>query len=289
MRNRNSGPTGEVWKGVNVMTASAGCALIDQLCLDADPAVRFRLSDLTPDERRTLETDLTMAARIQQAQLPSKDFSYAGLEIDYHYSPASLVSGDYYDLFESNEGLLFLLGDVSGKGVASAMLASHLRAIFRSLAGCPLDEMVETANRVFCQSALAGQFATLIAGCLTRSGSVNFISAGHLPFLHLSSVGVRAQRSTEVPLGMLSGAGLTIHRLFLDIGDSLLVYTDGLTEARDPAGEQYGLQRVQNLAVRHRGMAPSDLVVEYLSDLLNFTEGAKQTDDLTLLAIRRTP
>jgi phosphoserine phosphatase RsbU/P len=88
---------------------------------------------------------------------------------------------------------------------------------------------------------------------------------------------------------MLSGAGLTIHRLFLDIGDSLLVYTDGLTEARDPAGEQYGLQRVQNLAVRHRGMAPSDLVVEYLSDLLNFTEGAKQTDDLTLLAIRRTP
>jgi sigma-B regulation protein RsbU (phosphoserine phosphatase) len=73
------------------------------------------------------------------------------------------------------------------------------------------------------------------------------------------------------------------------VGDSLLVYTDGLTEARDPGGEQYGLQRVRNLAARHHGLKPSDLVVECLSDLLNFTKGAKQTDDLTLLAIRRTP
>jgi hypothetical protein len=87
MRNRNSDRPGEVWKEMSMLTASTGCALIDQLCLDVLPSLRFRLSDLTLDERRTLETDLTMAARIQQAQLPSKDFCHAGLEIDYHYSP----------------------------------------------------------------------------------------------------------------------------------------------------------------------------------------------------------
>jgi len=281
--------TGKVRKEANVRTTPADYMFIDDASLDSDSASRFRLSDLTPSERRSLEADLTMAARIQQAQLPGKNFSPAGSEIGYHYAPAALVSGDYCDLIESDEGLLFLLGDVSGKGVASSMLVSHLRAIFRTLADCPLDTMIEAANRIFCQSALAGQFATLVAGRLMPDGSVEFVSAGHLPFLHLSSAGVRSQGSTGVPLGMFSGTRPTIHRLSLDRGDSLLIYTDGLTEARDPAGEHYDLQRVVKLATRHCWMAPSELVVECLTDLLNFTEGAKPIDDLTLLAIRRRP
>lgn len=266
-----------------------GSTFIDRFSLHRGPALQFCLNDLTPDERRILEIDLTLAARIQQAQLPSKDFSPEGLEIRYHYAPAALVSGDYCDLFESSNGLLFLLGDVSGKGVASSMLVSHLRAIFRSLADTPLDGMVEAANRIFFQSALADQFATLVAGRLTRNSSVEFISAGHPPFLHITNAGVRSQGSTEVPLGMFTGTRFKIHRFNLDIGDSLLIYTDGLTEAHNAAGEHYNLQRVVNLASRHHGMPPSELVAEFLSDLHNFTEGARQSDDLTLLVIRRRP
>jgi hypothetical protein len=84
----------------------------------------------------------------------------------YHYQPASMVSGDYCDLFEIDDGLLFMLGDVSGKGVAASMVMSHLHATFRTLAGAclPLDRMVQDANRIFCESTLAGQFATIVVG-----------------------------------------------------------------------------------------------------------------------------
>jgi sigma-B regulation protein RsbU (phosphoserine phosphatase) len=255
----------------------------------ADPLLQFCLDDLTRDERRALENDLTLAARIQQALLPNRDFSPAGWQAHYHYAPAGLVSGDYCDLFESNGSLLFLLGDVSGKGVAASMLMSHLHATFRSLADgdLPLDRMVEAANRIFCESTLAGQFATLVVGRASRDGSVEFVSAGHLPLLHLGNVEARAEGATGVPLGMFTAARFPVHRLSLESGEALLIYTDGLTEARNCAGEEYGMQRVKSVAALSRKPTPDGLISDCLSDLRNFTEGTKHTDDLTLLAIRR--
>jgi sigma-B regulation protein RsbU (phosphoserine phosphatase) len=256
----------------------------------ANPLIQFCLDDLTRDERRALESDLTLAARIQQALLPSHDFSPAGWQVRYHYAPAGLVSGDYCDLFESNGGLLFLLGDVSGKGVAASMLMSHLHATFRSLADAdlPLDRMVEGANRIFSESTLAGQFATLVVGRASLDGSVEFVSAGHLPLLHLGGLEARAEWATGVPLGMFTSTRFPVHRLSLAPGEALLIYTDGLTEARNSGGEEYGLHRVKSVAARQRATAaPDALISQCLSDLHNFTAGTKQTDDLTLLAIQR--
>ena len=255
----------------------------------ADPLLQFCLDDLTHDERRALESDLTLAARIQHALLPNQDFSPVGWQVRYHYAPAGLVSGDYCDLFESKRGLLFLLGDVSGKGVAASMLMSHLHATFRSLADVdlPLDRMVEAANRIFAESTLAGQFATLVVGRASRDGSVEFVSAGHLPLLHLGNAEARAEGATGVPLGMFSTSVFAVHRLSLALGEALLIYTDGMTEARNSAGEEYGIQRVKNAATLSRTATPDGLISDCLSDLRNFTEGTKQTDDLTLLAIRR--
>jgi phosphoserine phosphatase RsbU/P len=255
----------------------------------ADPLLQFCLDDLTSEERRALESDLTLAARIQQALLPDLNFSPAGWQVRYHYAPAGLVSGDYCDLFESKNGLLFLLGDVSGKGVAASMLMSHLHATFRSLADVdlPLDRMVEAANRIFAESTLAGQYATLVVGRASRDGGVEFVSAGHLPLLHLGSAEARSEGATGVPLGMFGTSVFPVHRLSLELGEALLIYTDGMTEARNPAGEEYGIQRVKKAATLRRMAAPDSLISECLSDLRNFTAGAKQTDDLTLLAIRR--
>jgi phosphoserine phosphatase RsbU/P len=272
-----------------VVTDSEGNTFAARGSVRCATQLKFSLNDLTADERRTLESDLNLAARIQQAQLPTRDFASAGFEIRFHYEPAGLLSGDCCDLFESRDGLLFLLGDVSGKGIASSLLVGHLRAIFRSLADLPLDTMVKAANRIFSQSALDGQFATLVAGHITRNGSVEFISAGHPPFLHVSHNGVRFHGSTELPLGMFTDAPVTTHRFFLDDEESLLIFTDGLTETRNPAGEHYDINRLLNLAVRHRRMAPSELVAQCLSELVDFTAGAKHTDDLTLLVIRRWP
>jgi sigma-B regulation protein RsbU (phosphoserine phosphatase) len=255
----------------------------------ADPLVRFCLDHLTTAEQRALESDLALAARIQRALLPKPGLAPAGWDTRYHYQPAGMVSGDYCDLFETDGGLLFMLGDVSGKGVAASMLMSHLHATFRSLAeaGLRLDRMVEDANRIFCESTLAGQFATLVVGRAAHDGSVEFVSAGHLPVLHIHGDGATPNDSTGVPLGMFCDTRFPVHRLALAHGDTLFLYTDGLTEARNRAGAEYGLHRVRTLAARHAGIAPAGLISGCLQDLLSFQEGLKQTDDLTLLAVRR--
>src|SRR2546421_3785703 len=213
----------------------------------ADPLVQFCLTDLTSDEQRALESDLALASRIQKALLPPANFAAKGWEIRYHYAPAGVVSGDYCDLLESHGGALFVLGDVSGKGVAASMLMSHLHATFHSLAdsGLPLDRMVEAANRVFSDSTLAGQFATLVVGRLSPEGSVEFVSAGHLPLLHLRNGETRHLPATGVPLGMFRNTGFQVERLSVAPGEALLLYTDGLTESSNPAGEEYGIQRVK--------------------------------------------
>ncbi len=255
----------------------------------ADPLVRFCLDHLTGAEQRALESDLSLAASIQRALLPKPGLAPAGWDVRYHYQPAGMVSGDYCDLFETDGGLLFMLGDVSGKGVAASMLMSHLHATFRSLAeaGLPLDRMVEDANRIFCESTLAGQFATLVVGRAARDGLVEFVSAGHLPVLHVNGDGATPKDSTGVPMGMFCNTRFTVHRLTLAHGDTLFLYTDGLTEARNRAGAEYGLHRIRTLAARHAGIDPAGLISECLKDLLSFGEGLKQTDDLTLLAVRR--
>ena len=255
----------------------------------ADPLVQFCLDHLTSAEQRALESDLSLAARIQRALLPKPGRAPAGWDVRYHYQPAGMVSGDYCDLFETNDGMLFMLGDVSGKGVAASMLMSHLHATFRSLAeaSLPLDRMVQDANRIFCESTLAGQFATLVVGRAAQDGSVEFVSAGHLPLLHIHGGGATPKDSTGVPLGMFCNTRFPVHRLTLAHGDTLFLYTDGLTESRNRAGAEYGLHRVRALAARHTGIEPAGLISKCLDDLLSFGEGSKQTDDLTLLAVQR--
>jgi sigma-B regulation protein RsbU (phosphoserine phosphatase) len=257
---------------------------------NANPLLDFCLDDLTHKERDALESELNLAACLQQALLPRHDSSDPGWQICYHYAPAGLLSGDYCDFFESNSGLFFLLGDVSGKGVAASMLKSHLHATFRSLADSdpPLDIMVEAANRIFSQITLAGQFATLVVGRAERDGGVEFVSAGHPPVLHLRKDTARHESATGIPLGVFDGVRFPSRRLSLDPGDMLLLYTDGLTESCNSAGEEYGFRRIKRVATQHLRTTPSKLISECLSDHRNFQAGAKQVDDLTLLVIRRT-
>jgi len=255
----------------------------------SDPLVRFCLDHLTNEEQRALESDLALAARIQKGLLPPTQLSAAGWNIRYHYQPAGLVSGDYCDVLDSENGLLFLLGDVSGKGVAASMLMSHLHATFRSLARTtlPLEGMVEAANRIFCESTLAGQFATLVVGRASHDGSIEFVSAGHLPVLHLGRHGATSQHATGVPLGMFCQTRFPVQHFSLSSGDALLLYTDGLTEARNSSSEEYGVNRVKQAAQRHYATAPHALIAGCLSDLSSFTAGAKPLDDLTLLTLQR--
>ena len=256
----------------------------------SDPLIRFCLDHLSQDEQRALENDLVMAARIQRTLLPRPDWSIDGWKARYHYQPANIVSGDYCDLIESNGGFLFLLGDVAGKGVAASMLMSHLHATFRSLAGqhLPLPTLMEHANRLFCESTTAGQFATLIVGSASEDGRVEYVSAGHLPLFHVSPTGVQSREATGVPLGMFSSTHFPVCEVRLAPGDKLLLYTDGLTETADAAGKEYGVARVRELARRYAAAEPQQLLSVYLDELSSFSAKGKQADDLTMLVLHRT-
>jgi phosphoserine phosphatase RsbU/P len=256
----------------------------------SDPLTGVCLECLSQEEQRLLENDLTLAGSIQRALLPQREDFAPDWKISFHYEPAGLVSGDYCDLIETQGGLLFLLGDVSGHGVAASLLMSNLNAIFRSLAAenLPVDRMAEAANHIFCKSTLAGQYATLIVGRAGENGAVEFVSAGHPPLLHVGAFGARSHGATGVPLGMFSDARYAVRSLALQPEDSLLLYTDGLSEAQNVSGEEYGLERISRLAAQHAALTPENLLANCVSDLRGYTGGAKQNDDLSLLAMRRT-
>lgn len=254
-----------------------------------DPTIEVCLDCMSQEEQRALERDLALAARIQRGLLPRGDLAPTGWHVRYYYQPAGLVSGDFCDLVDTKSGLLFLFGDVAGKGLAASMLMSHLHATFRTLADTELslERMVQLANRLFCESTLAGQYATLVVGRAAADGQVEMVSAGHLPVLHLKEGGAVSRAATSYPLGMFRSAEFEPMRISLAEGESLLLYTDGATEARSASDEEYGLHRITDLASRCAGLSPDQLLECCIADLSRFSGAKKMSDDLTLLALQR--
>lgn len=255
----------------------------------ADPLVRYCLDHLNDEQRVALQRDLDLAAQVQRKLLPDANLRVQGWETCYHFSPVGPVSGDYCDLIPSNGHLLFVLGDVSGKGVAASMLMTQLHALFRGLAGMdlPLGQMVAQANRVFCESALAGLYATLVCGQTRANGEVEIHNAGHWPAVLVGRGGVLRIESTGLPLGMFHDTEFAATRVQLEPGDTLFLYSDGLCEARDASGVEYGVERVLRLVRQNAARGPRDLLAATLEDLQSFCGAAPRLDDLTLLAIRR--
>lgn len=265
---------------------------VEQERLLADPLVRLCLDHLSSEEKRALERDLELASSIQRSLLPDKNFHFHPWSIHYEYKPAGLVSGDYCDLIPSaaaSDKMIFLLGDVAGKGVAASLLMSHLHAMFRSLAsvGQELDKLLESANRVFSESTTAGQYATLVCGRLSRSGEVELATAGHFPALHVAKGGVKEVGSAGLPLGMFATSRYAVRRVQLDPGESLLLYTDGISEARNVAGSEYGTAQLSRIAAERHDWAPRDILAACMKDVNAHASGTRQADDQTLMLIRR--
>jgi len=255
----------------------------------ADPLVRFCLDHLTPRQQRALEEDLEVAWGIQRGLLPQQGLRAAGWETAYHYEGLGIVSGDYCDLFASEHGLHFVVGDVSGKGVSAALLMAHLHATCRVLIPqqLPLDQVVGRASRMFSESTLPTQFATLVCGLAAPGGEVEFSIAGHSPVLILRETQVEWIEATGLPLGMFSDEKFSVHRTSLRSGDSIVLYTDGLHEALDPKGAEYGIERLAELLRPARPLPPRGIIAKCLADLEAFRAGAPRMDDLTILVLRR--
>jgi len=257
----------------------------------ADPLLRNCLDHLTASEQRALEHDLDLSARVQTALLPERQVRHGEWEVVYHYEPFGAVSGDYCDLQTAADGGLWVfLGDVVGKGVAASLLMAHLHATFRSLldVGLGLSEMVERANRVFCESTRGrSDYATLACARAGSGGTVEVLNAGHCPPLHVSVGAVTSVPPGGLPVGLFCSSPYATTCLSLAPGDTLLLYTDGVSESRNRVDAEFGEDGLRRVVERRRNAPVLELVQSCLDELATFRAGVPRHDDITLLALRR--
>jgi sigma-B regulation protein RsbU (phosphoserine phosphatase) len=259
--------------------------------LMADPLVRFCVDHLNTPERRALERDLELAAQVQKSLLPRCDIQAHGWRVCYHYEPAGVVSGDYCDVVDAGEaGLYFMVGDVSGKGVAASMLMAHLHAMFRTLISVrlPLRTMMQHASRVFSESTLPTQYATLVCGRAEAGGRVEICNAGHPPPLVIRDGMVEEVEASGLPVGLFVEEDFAVTELCLEPRQSMLVFSDGVSEADDGSGEMYGTERLSRIASAIGCEDPISLIDACRRDLDLFCEGVRRADDVTLFALSRT-
>jgi serine phosphatase RsbU (regulator of sigma subunit) len=240
--------------------------------------------------KQQLDQELAVARNIQQALLPKgfkryPYFNVAGLAI-----PCREVGGDYYDLIElANERYAFVIADVCGKGVAAALLTALLQgglAAMLELGQTP-DAVARQLNRYLFQHTETERYATFFCGILEADGTFACVNAGHLPPLYLGS-GPKPESlsSPGFPLGLFEDATYEIHRRQLQRGETLILHTDGLTEAENTAEEPYGAERLQQVAWQHRGSSAEELAQKVVEDVGGFMRNAPALDDLTLLVVR---
>ena len=252
-------------------------------------------------DRRTARAEAARRAReldeareIQRGLLPQALPTVDGWEVAAACEPAEVVGGDTFDVIQIDRHRLGLsLGDASGKGVPAALLASNLQAAVRSAAGRLLEpaDLCAHVNRALCDSMTGGHFITFFYGVLdTTSGELRYCNAGHLPPILASADGRLARLETGgMVLGIAAEAAYREGTVALGRGDRLLIYTDGLTEARSPDGEEFaedGLRRA--LAETSAGAGGKSLVDGVLSRVRAFCGGPRE-DAQTLLVICRDP
>jgi serine phosphatase RsbU (regulator of sigma subunit) len=242
-------------------------------------------------ERERVEQDLRVARSIQQASLPKEVPTLEGWQIAPYYQPAREVGGDFYDFHLLPEDRLGLVvGDATGKGVPAALVMSTtcgmLRLAARSFSSP--GQMLQEVNEVLFPNIPSNMFVTCFYAILDpTSGHLVYANAGHdLPYLHRNG-DAEELRARGMPLGLMPGMGYEEKETILHSGEAALLYSDGLVEAHDPAGEMFGFPRLKTLIAEHgEKRSLGELLLE---ELYSFTgERWEQEDDITLLTLRRS-
>jgi sigma-B regulation protein RsbU (phosphoserine phosphatase) len=253
----------------------------------ADPLVRVCLGELTETQRQALEDDLELASVIQRGLLPMTGLGHGTWKADFIYQPLGPVSGDYCDVIPVGDDLYFILGDVSGKGMAASLLMSSLHAIFHTLIplGIEIKKMMARANSLLVESSLSNQFATLVCGKAGSNGSVEIVNAGHLPPVVIKNGMTGELDHSGLPLGMFHETEFTSGKVELGRGDSLLLFTDGVTECLDGQGTELGTCKLFEAIGGTSWSEPTALLNRCLEVVDGHRGGAERGDDLTMLAL----
>ena len=243
--------------------------------------------------RERVEQELRVARSIQQASLPKEVPTLENWQITPYYQPAREVGGDFYDLFELEDGrVTVVMGDAAGKGIPAALVVSAtssvLRAVAQALGSSSPSEVLAQVNETLFARIPPNMFVTCFYAILDpKNGSMNYANAGHdLPYLWHGG-DCEELRARGMPLGLMAGMSYEQKNIELDAGEGVLFYSDGLVEAHDAKGEMFGFRRLRDLIAEHDDKrALGDFL---LGDLYSFVgEGWEQEDDITLLTLRRS-
>ena len=245
-------------------------------------------------ERERLERELALASEIQQRFQPTAPPQVDGYELQGISFPFYEIGGDYYDFIERDDGrLVIALGDVSGKGTAAALLMSSLHAAIhaQSASHNTLSATISAVNRYLADNIPANRFVTLFYAELDPdSGALSFLNAGHNPPLIVHSAGTVEQlASGGLPLGIKPDAEYREGRTQLQHGDVLVIYSDGVTEAVSPTGEEFGATRLYEVVSRNIEASAAGIRDRIESSLTKFAQGTSAADDITLVIVKRQP
>lgn len=243
-------------------------------------------------ERERLERELALASEIQQRFQPTAPPHVDGYELQGISFPCYEIGGDYYDFIEREDGrLVIALGDVSGKGTAAALLMSSLHAAVhaQSASHDSLVATISAVNRYLADNIPANRFVTLFYAELEpESGALSFLNAGHNPPLIVHGAGTVEQLSSGgLPLGIKRDAEYREGRTQLQPGDVLVIYSDGVTEAVSPSGEEFGPTRLYEVVSRNVEASAAGIRDRIESSLTKFAQGTSAADDITLVIVKR--
>ena len=241
-------------------------------------------------EKERLERELQVAAEIQISILPDVLPVVPGYNFGACIDPARQVGGDFYDVFTVGDDKIgVLIGDVADKGVPSAIFMARVHALVMAEADAfpTPDQVLRKVNEHVTRLEKSTQFVTALYGILDpATGDFTYARAGHEPPLLLTADGIqRLPHGPGMALGLWEDITLDAGHVRLTPGASLLLFTDGMTDCRDPGGEAFGLERIQQAFEALRGLPAQTVCDSLLKTLLDYQQGANQDDDVTLVAI----
>lgn len=263
--------------------------------LEMDYTACVCIDHLSPEEKRRLEYELELSQVVQKALLPQQVPEIFGLEIAAFSRPAEIIGGDYFDFFRFGDGSHGLaIADVAGKGVSASLLMASVQIALHSLV--PLSEspadVLRQLNRLFSHNINFTTFVTLFLGSFDPgTQTLTYSNAGHNPPLVFCKQPngrdpISWLRPTGPAIGLVDEFPFTFEKSVLSPGDTLLLYTDGVTEAMDLQKEQFGEERLAALVQQKSGLSAKEMVRALRQALYEFTAGKPLADDTTIVACR---
>jgi len=270
------------------LLSAATRSALDTLASEAGVAIENARLYRATLEKAKIEHELRVAAEIQRSLLPEgrRDGAY------FHAMGASLpsrsIGGDFFEYIDADDGGIgVVVGDVAGKGPAAALLTAKIQGLFSAqvASNSPATAM-RLVNTGLLKRQVDARYATVFFATLSADGALAYCNAGHNPPLVVSASGVRWLEGSGMPVGLFAAASYDDEHTRLEPGDVLVVYSDGVTEALNMAGEEYSDDRLAEVTQAHRTAPLDDFVQRIVSSVQTFASGASQSDDVTVLVLR---